>query len=299
MFALFARAARAGVVEAEYRIGRCYLEGSGVPTSRSDSLHWLNRAAGQGHIDAQWLVAALHIHEAGAREGWEDIARGSSAATLLSAGQVSKPDFEAAEKWARQAAEHGSADGQAVLAYILSSGPESMRNLEEAHRWYERSADAGCPQGSLGYARSLARRADSEESRRQIAEHIRRAAKAALAPAIYLLGVLTERGIGIKRDQAAAAVLFRRAASLGNRSGQASWGRALMWGLVSSATRVQANRGRVKQRWPAIRMQRRSLGIFTRRAACCRPIMQRRRSGFGGPRTAGTRGRRGHSACSI
>src|SRR5215472_14426910 len=76
-------------------------------------------------------------------------------------------------------------------------------------------------------------RADSEESRRQIAEHIRRAAKAALAPAIYLLGVLTERGIGIKRDQAAAAVLFRRAASLGNRSGQASWGRALMWGLVS------------------------------------------------------------------
>jgi len=126
-FALFARAARAGVVQAEYRIGRCYLEGSGVPASRNDSLHWLNRAAAQGHIDAQWLLAALHIHEAGAREGWEDIADGSSAATLFSAGQVWRPDFVAAEKWARQAAEHGSADGQAVLAYILSSGPESMR----------------------------------------------------------------------------------------------------------------------------------------------------------------------------
>ena len=30
-FPLLSRAARAGIAEAEYRVGRCYLEGAGVP----------------------------------------------------------------------------------------------------------------------------------------------------------------------------------------------------------------------------------------------------------------------------
>ena len=34
-FPLLTRAARAGIVEAEYRVGRCYLEGTGVPRSRA------------------------------------------------------------------------------------------------------------------------------------------------------------------------------------------------------------------------------------------------------------------------
>jgi TPR repeat protein len=33
-FALFARAAKAGIAAAEYRVAQCYLEGKGVPPSR-------------------------------------------------------------------------------------------------------------------------------------------------------------------------------------------------------------------------------------------------------------------------
>src|SRR5205085_5310114 len=108
-----------------------------------------------------------------------------------------------------------SADGQAVLAFILTSGPK--RKLEEAHAWYQRAAEAGCPQGALGYAQSLARSVKDEEGRRKVVENLRRAAQAGLAPAIHLLGVMTEHGCGTERDPAAAAELYRQAAAKGNR----------------------------------------------------------------------------------
>jgi TPR repeat protein len=57
-FKLLARAARAGVTEAQFRIGRCYLRGSGVPASRAEGARWLETAATAGHTEAQWLLAA-------------------------------------------------------------------------------------------------------------------------------------------------------------------------------------------------------------------------------------------------
>jgi TPR repeat protein len=106
--------------------------------------------------------------------------------------EPSDPDFASALKWARQAAEAGSATGQSVLAYVLTYGPEAMRDLEKAHQWYQRSAAAGCPEGCLGYALSLAPRTQDDEGRREIAEHLRRAAETELPTPIYLLAVLTE-----------------------------------------------------------------------------------------------------------
>ena len=146
------------------------------------------------------------------------------------ATEASEPDFETGLRWARKAAEGGSADGQAVLGYILTSGPEPMRDLDEAHRCYERSAAAGSPQGALGYALSLARTAPAPEQQTQVAEHLRRAADAGLPTALYLLALMTERGMGMPADRAAAIQLFRQAAEKGNRPSQARWGMALMEG---------------------------------------------------------------------
>jgi uncharacterized protein len=161
-FPLLARAARAGLAEAAYRVGRCYLEGAGVPPSRREGARWLERAAASGHVEAQARLAALHLQGLGAAES-RGQPREPAAAALFAVTQAGEPDFVAAQAWARRAAEGGSADGQAMLAYILTSGPEPMRDLEAAHQWYERSAAAGCPQGVLGYGLSLARLARDEE----------------------------------------------------------------------------------------------------------------------------------------
>ena len=40
-FPLLARAAKAGIAEAEYGMAQCYLEGSGVPPSRPEAVRWL------------------------------------------------------------------------------------------------------------------------------------------------------------------------------------------------------------------------------------------------------------------
>ena len=231
-FALLARAARAGVTEAQYRIGLSYLQGSGVPASRTEAACWLEIAATADHAEAQGLLATLLI-EGVATPSSLAVRRGErGAASLFSGDEIAEPDFVQAEKWARQAAERQSANGQAVLAFVLSAGPEAMRNPEEADRWYERSANGGCPQGDLGYGLSLLRSAKGQpDQERRAAEHIRRAARAGITLAIYWLGMLTEHGTGTERDPAAAAELYRRAAAMGHRSAQASWGRALMAGL--------------------------------------------------------------------
>ena len=147
-FPLLTRAARAGIAEAEYRVGRCYLEGAGVPPSRTEGARWLERAANQGYVEAQAQLATLAIHGLTAGAGCQ----APSDQAVRRRRRRRQPDFETGLRWARKAAEGGSADGQAVLGYILTSGPETMRDLDEAHRWYERSAAAGCPQGALGYA---------------------------------------------------------------------------------------------------------------------------------------------------
>jgi uncharacterized protein len=156
-FPLLTRSAKAGIADAEYRVACCYLEGAGVPASRIEGARWLQRAAGHGHVEAQTLLGGLCVH------GLAGDLSGDRPERLFAEEGPGEPDFPSALKWARPAAEAGSAKAQAVLAYVLTCGPEEMRDLEGAHRWYQRSA-AGCPEGCLGYALSL-RAADAGRGR--------------------------------------------------------------------------------------------------------------------------------------
>lgn len=53
------RAGTPGNAEAQYRLGRMYLEGRGVDKSRSRARNWLGRAAEQGHEAAADLLARI------------------------------------------------------------------------------------------------------------------------------------------------------------------------------------------------------------------------------------------------
>ncbi len=152
-FPYLARAARAGIAEAEFRIGRCYLEGAGVPPSRGNGVRWLEKAATRGYVEAQALLATLCLNGMGPEQAGGE----PGAAGLFGAQTTAGPNYETALHWARRAAEGGSAEGQAVLGFILGSGPEALRDPAASDAWYKRSAEAGCPQGQLGYSLVLAR----------------------------------------------------------------------------------------------------------------------------------------------
>src|SRR5580658_37737 len=132
-FPLLVRAARAGIPEAEFRIGRCYLEGAGVPPSRGNGVRWLEKAATQGYVEAQALLATLCLNGMGpGQTGVEP------AAVALFHGPTSAgPDFPTAMHWARRAAESGSAEAQAVMGYILGAGPENLRDQAASDQWYQ------------------------------------------------------------------------------------------------------------------------------------------------------------------
>ena len=216
-FALFAKAAEANLPEAEHRVALCYLGGLGVPASRSEGASWLERAATHGYVESQVMLAGL------CAGGLTNLSRGKAQAVssgLFEHDDGGGPDFDTALKWSRLAAEAGSPSGQAMLAYVLTHGPEAIRDLEAAHGWFERSALAGCPEGCLGYALSLARRARDEAGRRNVVAYLSQAAAAELPTAIYLLGGLTEHGVGVERNPALAVELFKRAAEKGLAAAQ-------------------------------------------------------------------------------
>src|SRR5580658_5156211 len=110
-FPLLARAARAGITEAEFRVGRCYLEGAGVPPSRGNGVRWLEKAATRGYVEAQALLATLCLNGMGPGQ----IGARPAAEILFGGHAAAGPDYETAMYWATRAANGGSAEAQAVM----------------------------------------------------------------------------------------------------------------------------------------------------------------------------------------
>ena len=228
-FPYLARAARAGNADAEFLIGRAYLEGAGVPPSRPEGVRWLEKAAQQDYVEAQGLLATLCLNGMGP----EQTAAGVSGSPGLFSGQTTLgPDFETALIWARRAAEGGSAEAQAMMGFILGSGPDHMRDQSASDEWYRRSAEAAGPQGQLGYALVLARLGTNDPAQQEkLIGHLRAASDTGLATAQYLLGMMHDRGVGVPLDEPEAAKLYSQAAAKGHVSAQARWGFALMHGI--------------------------------------------------------------------
>ena len=217
-----AKAANRGDVEAQLYLGKAYLEGAGVPASRATAAIWLEKAAQADRLDAQALLAAVYLSGAGQAD------EGGVAAGLFSDVEGHEPDYLKALHWGMKAAMAGSGDAQALVGYILSAGPDPMRDQAAADDWFRKSADAGCPQGALGYGLALLRTAAGDG--KQAATQIMRAANANLPLGLYLLGVMSDVGTGVERDQVKAVQLYKQAAEKGLRPAQARYGLALLEG---------------------------------------------------------------------
>ena len=156
-FPVLARAAQKGDAEAQFRVGRAYLEGAGVPPSRIMAAQWLECAAATGKVEAQMMLATLYLTGGGPTEA------GTSA--LFGGTDAGQPDYAKAAQWARLAAAQGSGEALALLGYVATSGPEEMRDLAAADAAYARSAELGCPQGSLGHGMAILRTATDDAQR--------------------------------------------------------------------------------------------------------------------------------------
>jgi localization factor PodJL len=122
-----------GLVPAQFRLGGLYEKGLGVTKDLDKARRLYLGAAEAGNAKAMHNLAVLHS------EGGFD----------------GKPDFAAAAKWFRKAADYGVGDSQYNLGILYARGIGVGANLVEAYRWFalaarEGDADAGKKRDEIG-----------------------------------------------------------------------------------------------------------------------------------------------------
>lgn len=159
-FAAVRRMAARGHAEAQYRLGQIYEKAEEVVQSLADAVHWYRLAAEQGHVGAQARLGLIYLIEppapasvtADASERVVDAELPPEAALsqLFPRGFVIRRDPVEAAKWNRRAAEAGSAEAQARLAYQFAVGEGVARDYGEAERWFTAAALQGNAAGQVG-----------------------------------------------------------------------------------------------------------------------------------------------------
>ncbi len=114
------RAAKAGDMEAEYRLGYIYEKGRGIPRDYNEAEKWYLMAAGRGHTGAQVRLGKMYA-----------------------AGHGVKRDYKEAARWFTMAAEHGNAEAQYNLGVLHSRGDGVPRDYVISYMWLNLAGAGG------------------------------------------------------------------------------------------------------------------------------------------------------------
>jgi len=132
-----------------------------------------------------------------------------------------------AEKWYRQAADHGNARAMFFLGVIYEDGGVGDINTDfrkEAVKWYRQAADLGDAQAmrQLGTCYKFGKGVRYSES--EAAAWYQKAADLGDEEAMYQLGLAYVNGWGIKKDKKEAVRWYRQAADHGNGNAMCALG---------------------------------------------------------------------------
>lgn len=187
-----------------------------------DAAALLAKAAEQGSDQARWLLARLHgagkmkgaslvkareLLEAAAQAGYGpaayDLARLAEAGAL-SAG---KPDKDQTVFYFKGAAESGLAVAQYRMGNYAATGEAGPRDEKAALDWFKKAAEQKHPPSMLAAARMMDAKAATAL--------VKAAADLGYAPAMNDYGVRLLKGVGIEKDEKAAATWLKKAAATG------------------------------------------------------------------------------------
>ena len=116
----YRKAAEQGYARAQFNLGNCYREGAGVPEDKAEAANWYRKAAEQEHARAQFELGNCYYNGAGVPE-----------------------DKTEAVNWYRKAAEQWDADAQFNLAQCYDYGTGVPEDKAEAVKWYRKAAKQG------------------------------------------------------------------------------------------------------------------------------------------------------------
>lgn len=127
------KAAEQGYVHAQWELGMAYSKGAGfLPADSYQAAYWWREAAEQGHVEVQFHLGCAYGDGDGMRRR--------------------KP--RKAVRWLRKAAKQGHVDAQETLGRVYEHGVGVEEDEEKAMRWFRKAAEQGhvSSQSRMGFA---------------------------------------------------------------------------------------------------------------------------------------------------
>ena len=116
----YSPAAEEGKPDAQYKLGRMYRQGEGVPKDDREAVKWFLLAAEQGDAEAQYNLGVMYSKGEGVAE-----------------------DDREAVKWYRKAAAQGLAPAQHNLGVMYANGRGVPEDYVKAYAWLNLAAAQG------------------------------------------------------------------------------------------------------------------------------------------------------------
>ncbi len=141
--------ANLGDTEAQYQLGRNYLSGNGTGKDPKKAGFWFNKAARNGHIISQRILATMYYNGIGllqapahalkwfrkAAENGDTVAQIALADMYYRGIGMRRPNMKQAWRWMMAAAQKGDAMAQYRVGLMLRDGRGTRTNLSRAFLW--------------------------------------------------------------------------------------------------------------------------------------------------------------------
>ncbi|MGC9490523.1 MAG: tetratricopeptide repeat protein [Thermovirgaceae bacterium] len=180
--------------EGHYRLGWKYKTGQGAERNLEKAFHWFEKAAMQGHAEAQFETARCYYFGEGVPE-----------------------DLRQAARWFEEAAMQGHAEAQFYLGGLYWFGEGFERNEEKALNLWFLGAAKGEPDCQHNLAAHYFNLGEKDPANYRKAYYwYRQAAEGGLSGDQYMVGLMCEKGLGVKKDEHAALSWYKKAAAQGH-----------------------------------------------------------------------------------
>ena len=186
-----------GDLEAQTKIGMCFVKGQGVGQDYAEAVKWFRKAALQGYADAQYCLGVCFSNGFGVEQNYTE-----------------------AVKWFRKAAWRKHIKAQRNLGIYYDNGKGGEQNHKEAAKWFGKAARQGdaIAQYALGVCYYLGE--GVEQNYVRAVGWYKKAAEQGHAEAQNNLGVCYEKEHGVMQDYDEAMKWYKKAAEQGLSTAQ-------------------------------------------------------------------------------
>lgn len=206
------RAAEQDDPDAENDLGILYGTGKGVERDKQEAVRWYGKAAKQGNARAMFNLGAAYYNGDGVNT--DDTA---SYAWFLLANEAGYPQAQEAVRRAESETKLDPAEGFTRIAQMYDAGIELPKDSKEVLKWYRKAGDAGGAEADVQVAGILLAqgRAANEDEYLEARRRCERAAER-YSPGAYCMAVIYKKGLGVAADPVQTVTWLNRSADLGH-----------------------------------------------------------------------------------